>query len=460
VSIPVRIAAALVPSNTKTAPSPSKGESRSPCTSRSATVPTVAGTFSPLRPALGLDSHGYSPTVLLLISKAAGRLPSAQAAAFALELADIKISSRHVQRIANEIGDELIRQREHKVEQRRHRELPVRVAAPPEVVACEIDGGHLRTREAGCGPGVHDKQNKEDKVACFVSLQSQVHAIDPQPHPPESFLQPRRVQRLVQQMKGPAGDTPQEDAEQDDASTHGEPPPVPGQRPGAAVKLVRTCVASLADCRQFAPMMAAEAQERGFYDAKRRAFVADGAAYNWGIHRGYFASFEPIVDLLHVLCYVYLAAYAVGQDEVQRWQTYVGWLLACWGGRVAEVIEELRGWQVRLVERLGDPPEGAELEAKDPRRLVAEALSYLSNNHSRMDYPRYRQQGLPITSSLAESLVGEFNARVKSRQKYWNRPSGAEAILQLRAAVLSEDERLERFFAQRPGNPYRRRQLA
>jgi hypothetical protein len=97
------------------------------------------------------------------------------------------------------------------------------------------------------------------------------------------------------------------------------------------------------------------------------------------------------------------------------------------------------------------------LAANDPRRLVAEALSYLGNNQSRMDYRRYRRLGFPITSSLAESLVGEFNARVKSRQKYWNRPAGAEAILQLRAAVRSEDNRLERYFAQRPGNPYRRR---
>ncbi len=30
-------------------------------------------------------------------------------------------------------------------------------------------------------------------------------------------------------------------------------------------------------------------------------------------------------------------------------------------------------------------------------------------------------------------------------------------MLQLRAAVLSEDDRLARHFAQRPGNPYRRR---
>ena len=82
------------------------------------------------------------------------------------------------------------------------------------------------------------------------------------------------------------------------------------------------------------------------------------------------------------------------------------------------------------------------------------------NNQSRMDYPRYRREGLPITSSLVESLVGEFNARVKSRQQYWNRPGGAEPILQLRAALLSEDERLDRFFEQREGDPYRGRKAA
>ena len=203
-------------------------------------------------------------------------------------------------------------------------------------------------------------------------------------------------------------------------------------------------------------MVAAEAQERDFYSAKRRAFLGDGAAYNWGIQRGYFPDFEPVNDFLHVLCYIYLAAWGVGLDEAQRWSIYVGWLWACWQGRVKEVIEELRLWQGRI----GEPPEGEELDAKDPRRLVAEALSYLQNNQTRMDYPRYRQQGLPVTSSLVESLVGEFNARVKSRQKYWNRPDGAEAILQLRAAVLSEDDRLARFFAQRPGNPHRRRKAA
>ena len=77
-----------------------------------------------------------------------------------------------------------------------------------------------------------------------------------------------------------------------------------------------------------------------------------------------------------------------------------------------------------------------------------------------MDYPRYRREGLPVTSSLVESLVGQFNERVKGPQKHWNRPEGAEWILQVRAAVLSEDDRLARYFAQRPGCPYRRRKAA
>jgi hypothetical protein len=387
------------------------------------------------------------------MAQASARLHSAADASFALSLAGVQISTRHLQRIAAEMGAELAQQRDKKAGQQRRRELPARVAAPPDVVGVEVDGGRLRTREPGCGPGVHQQQNKEDKIACLVSLQSAVHEQDPQPEPPPSFLEPRRVQRLVQQMQGRSGDKPQEEAEKEDASTPEQAQAEAAWQAKAPKRGVRTCVASMVDSHAFGPLVAAEAQERDFYAAKRGAFLGDGAACNWWIQRAYFPHFEAINDFIHLLCYIYLAAWAVGVDEAARWSIYVGWLRACWQGRVPEVIADLREWQGRI----GAPPQGEELDAKDPRRLVAEALSYLENNLSRMDYPRYRQQGLPITSSLAESLVGEFNARVKSKQQYWNRPEGAEAILQLRAAFLSEDDRLERFFAQRPGNPYRRK---
>jgi hypothetical protein len=370
-----------------------------------------------------------------------------------LELAGLPLCPQHVRTLAQEAGEELVQQRDAQAARGRRR-LPVRVAQTPELVAVEVDGGRLRTRAGGAGPGVHDAENKEDKVACLVTLQAEVFAQDPQPEPPPSFLQPRRVERLVRQMAGQAGEALPETAEP--AAAAAEEPAVatdPATEPWAPRKRLRTCVASMANSTAFGRMVAAEAQQRDFYRASRKAFVADGAAYNWTLQRTHFADFEPIVDFLHVLCYVYAAAWAVRSTAAERWDQYVAWLRACWQGRVGDVLADLRTWQGRV----GLPPPKEDLPRGDARRAVAEALSYLGHNAARMAYPRYRQQGLPITSSLAESLVGEFNARVKSRQKYWNRPCGAEAMLQLRAAVLSEDGRLERYFAERPGSPYRRR---
>ena len=383
----------------------------------------------------------------------AARLGSFADAAFALTATGLPISAQHVRTLARQVGAEMVEQRDCKADQNRNA-VPVRVAATPEVVAVEVDGGRIRTRAGAAGPGVHQAQNKEDKIACLVTLQSEVSARDPQPDPPPSFLQPRRVERLVQQMAGQAGETADAAQPPEDRAEEVPVRSDPAGEPWAPRKRLRTCVATLANSRAFGRMVAAEAKERDFYRAGRKAFVADGAAYNWKLQQRHFTGFVPIADFLHVLCYVYRAAWAVAADEAGRWRQYVAWLRACWQGRVAEVTEQLRYWQGRI----GRPPPQEESAANDPRRALAEALSYFGHNAGRMRYPEYRQQGLPTTSSLVESLVGEVNARVKSKQKYWNRGAGAEAILQLRAAVLSEDGRLDSYLGERSGSPYRRRQ--
>jgi hypothetical protein len=380
---------------------------------------------------------------------AGARLHSFADAAFALGLAGVPISAKHVQQLTHEVGTALAQARDAQAAARRHRVLAPRVTTAPAVVAVEVDGGRLRTRAAGCGPGVHAAEGKEDKVACLVTLTDVARDADPCPEPPPSFVEPRRIKRLVQQMAGRSGDAAPAD---ESAGEFTGPAATPEAEPWSPRRQVRTCVASLTSSGSFGPLVAAEAQGRNFYAATRRAFVADGQAYNWTIHRGYFPDFVPVVDLLHVVCYLFAAAQAVGA-EGERWPLYVAWLRACWQGRVAKAIAELSAAQ----ERLGRPPPGEAMDATDPRRVVAEAVTYLRNNASRMDYPRYRREGLPTTSSLVESLVGEINARVKGRSKFWNRPAGAEAILQVRAALLSEDGRLGRYFADRPGNPYRRR---
>lgn len=371
----------------------------------------------------------------------------------------VQISESQARRLAHAVGAELIRERDRKAVEHRRRQLLPRTEVVPEVVVVEVDGGRIRTRAAGCTAGVHEAQNKEDKIACLATLTGPTFATDPQPEPPGSFLCPRRVQRLVARMKGQAGEADPRETPGASGDPTGERAEGPSEERWSPERLVRTCVASLGSSASFGPLMAAEAQERHFPGAKRRAFVADGAAYNWSIHDGYFRDYEPVVDLLHVLCYLYASARAVGADESSGWSVYVVWMRACWQGRVADVVVELDRWQ----DRLGLPPPGEAKRAedrRDPRRVVWEARSYLRNNARRMDYPRYRREGLPTTSSLVESLVGEFNARVKGKQKHWNRPGGAESILQLRAAFLSEDGRLSRYFANRPGYPFRKRPIA
>ena len=120
-----------------------------------------------------------------------------------------------------------------------------------------------------------------------------------------------------------------------------------------------------------------------------------------------------------------------------------------------------------------------DISAQHESKIVHESLTYFRNNQERMHYAQYRQQGLPVTSSLIESLIKEINWRVKGTEKFWNRADepatskrtgrtvrgqtgtlpkmSGESILQVRAALLSDDNRLDAHIHARPGSPYVRR---
>ena len=117
---------------------------------------------------------------------------------------------------------------------------------------------------------------------------------------------------------------------------------------------------------------------------------------------------------------------------------------------MATVIGDLRLWQSRL----GILAEGEKVPDTDPRKIIQSVTTYFANSAARMDYPRYRQQGLPVTSSLAESLVKQISKRVKGTEKFWNDGPSGEAILQLRAAVISDGDRLHRWITNRPVSPF------
>ena len=69
-----------------------------------------------------------------------------------------------------------------------------------------------------------------------------------------------------------------------------------------------------------------------------------------------------------------------------------------------------------------------------------------------MDYPRYRRLGLPISSAAVESVVKPMNRRIKGTEKFW-KEGGAEAVLQVRAASVSEDGRVDRYWSRARPHP-------
>jgi hypothetical protein len=385
--------------------------------------------------------------VLAKIVHAGAVLPSFDLAAKTLRLlADVPISGRHVGRLTETIGAELVAARDARAESHRLRKLDAQVPNAPCVVAVEVDGGRYQRRAEGLGCGARDPHWREDKVACLVTLTSATHDLDPQPEPPACFFDRKHVANMT-------------------ACSTACVPAIPGESPESKVapepdviawqpeRVVRTCVATTRDSEEFGRLVGAEAKARNFDSASRRAFVSDGQGYNWSIQTRWFGEYVVVLDFIHVLGYVWQATRASGGTDAEQWNRYVSWMRGCWQGRVSEVLVEMD----REQERIGQPPEDA--EETDVRVMLSRARGYLRNNVDRMKYPEYRKAGLPVTSSWVESLIKEINYRVKGTEKFWNE-HGAECVLAVRAAVLSDDERLAHYFAARPGSPFQRRIVA
>ena len=212
--------------------------------------------------------------------------------------------------------------------------------------------------------------------------------------------------------------------------------------------MVRTVVASMASSEEFGWQVAAEVQRRGLDRAQRKGYICDGQRYNWTLFELHLlpSGFIAILDFLHLLAYLYAAAQAVeAKGSAAAWALYERWLRQAWAGRVSEVLAGLRAGCAEL----GPPPRGCSDD--DPRKVAADAAGYVENNRERMDYPRYRRLGLPISSAAVESTIKQMNRRMKGTEKFW-KEGGAEAVLQVRAAYVSEDGRAERYWS-RP-RPY------
>ena len=391
---------------------------------------------------MGLDAREVTPELTRAIVQLAAEVRSFERASVTTRrVLQVNLSDSTIRRLVGQLGLEL-----SDLEECDQRSDSKEVIVP-EVAVVSCDGGRIRTREPGQGRGVTlvgETGWKETKNASFEKMTPHSNhqaGVDPCPELPSSFRSAKKVADIAEK---PVPDVPDDDKARTERVVHNGPQ-----------RVLRTALSSMACSDQFGLMMKREAIRRRFFDAPLRAFVGDGLNWNWSIQQRRFPTFIPILDFIHAIQYLYKAALALGEHDKSDWMLYVEFVTLTWNGRITEVIEHLtdachqRGWAP------------SDTIADDhPLKPVTDAIRYFTNNRQRMDYPNYRRQGLPVTSAPMESLIKQMNARTKGTEMCWNNPTGAEAILHVRAAALCDDERLDDYLVKRPGYQFVRRSSA
>lgn len=389
-----------------------------------------------------------SPALLEHVTYLGTKLPSFRDAHEALDvLLRSEIGLKRVERVTERIGGERVAERDADVAAWLQRPLIEKLAAPagvkpPLVAAVLADGGRLQLRDASPGATSHWH---EYKAGVLHGLASDVSDQDPCPQVPEVFLQRERIDKLTREITKVAASEASSPPTATMVDDHPASPPEDldfGYPPPQVID--RDVVATRRDSQAFGRQLAARAWELGFFGAARKAWIGDGQNWLWAEWDRHFRAYDfvPILDFIHALTHVYAAAMA-GRTIAEGWTIYVRWITGIWQGHVATIISELAARQAEL----GLPePDDAETH---PRTLISKTLTYLQNQQSRMKYPEYRKQGLPITSAHMESTVKLLNRRIKGSEKYWSE-SGAEALLQLTADSLCTSQPLAEFWRKRP----------
>lgn len=363
------------------------------------------------------------------------------------ELAEIKISTTHVQRVSERIGDEWREQRDADVAKFRDMKLERDYAEAPAGAAAAVmlDGGRAQTRADDSGRGVTEPGWRETKVACCLTLQTKAVEKDPHPEPPEKFLEPKTTARLVAEIKrrrSASGDKADEKSKRSKKKKTKNKKQA-SQRSRSEKKQrtrVRTVIATMENSDAFGWQVAAEVHRRGLDRLKRKACVCDGQNSNWSVFEMHLRplNFIPILDFVHLLAYLYDSAHAaVRGDAVRGWKKYEQWLRLAWSGKTTELLTQLRA-ALKELEQRGKT-------TSEQQTTLSETITYVTNNRERMDYSEYRRLGLPVSSAPVESTIKQINRRIKGSEKFWL-VTGAEAMLQLRAAQLCDDGRWERYW--------------
>jgi hypothetical protein len=337
-------------------------------------------------------SEGSSPNVQSAVGRLVGLLPIEQART---ELArqGLEQDEKAVRRIAGELGAQVLTTRTRELMRFRNGELAAGNEYAGKSVAVGIDGGRVRVRTVVETIRVSGKRKRKKFRV--------------------EWREPKVVILFEVDKKG--------------RMVRGSRPVIDGtlQGPDALIELV-----------------AFHLHRMGAAQANVVTFVADGAPWIWARLDWVVAQvgLDPcrvveVLDWCHAVHHVSLALAALPLAEGQRQELYQRLRGLLKEGKSRLVIRELK---VLAVNEPDDAPAWREIR-------------YLTKHTDagRLRYNCFRCRGVPMGSGAIESTIRRvINLRLKGNGIYWTEEN-AEAVFQLRAAVLSG--RWEEMLAQTRG---------
>ena len=360
-------------------------------------------TAAPLDEALGIPPFGPSVETRQKICHAAATGRSFEMAAEILEeQAGIKLSGKQVRVISETEGKALVEERAQEVKSFRDGKPIEGPEKPPDLIVVVADGGRIQTRQPD-----EDQEGgvwKEDKVGAIYEA------------------------------------NPRKDPEARDAEKYA----------GAKAQM-KTFAASLTDWDEFGWMLCVEAMKRGYAKAKEKLFISDGAQSLRTLRQDHFNDATFILDWYHAVEHLSdcgKAAFGENTEEYAAW--YKRMKTKLWMGALDGVIRGIEKESARV-----GKPQAKEHEGS-PRVILHRNIGYFRDNRDGMDYPRFRAEGWPIGSGVAEGAVKQFGMRLKGSEKFWNGFGlglGAEEMLALCALHRSEDGRWKAYWNRRARPP-------
>lgn len=325
-------------------------------------------------------SEGSSPNTQSEVGRLVGLLPIATARE---ELArrGLELDEKAVQRIANELGTQMLATRTRDLLRYRSGQLPAGTELAGKRVAVQFDGGRVRIRTVVKKSGV-GKTRKRRKFRV-------------------EWREPKVLIIFELDKKG--------QMERDSRSV------IDGTLRGPDALL---------------ELAAFHLHRLGAAAAQEIVFVADGAPWIWGrldwvVKQVGIAPTRvcEVLDWCHAVHHLSLALEDLRLPKAERAAAYARLRKALKQGKAEEVITELK--------QLAD--------ARSQTSPVWVEIRYLTKHceAGRLRYPVFRYRRLPIGSGAIESTIRRaINLRLKGNSIYWT-ADNAEAVFQLRAAILS-----------------------